>query len=361
MAQDGESVEPESFELPREDQHVQILAAASAKDFLDLLDPTHERWGGGFEKPWIFRGHGDSEWELMPRAWRRDGQKILRPHYEKYASAYKDMANKERQAKYWKAAQCEAVHRFTMLADELGLPIRGAVPSGVEYLSRKGMYADPVTQHESFALAQHYGVPTELLDWTRNPYIAGFFAAETTAELVRRLLPEVGPDVPDPGLPNHLAVWALDRSRLCTVDEMRYSQKGLKRILEVIEVPRSTHNFLHAQDGLFTWDPRGLIDYRGRGSWPTVDEIVGLMQGDDTEPLLRKVTLPVQEVGELLRLLWRRGVFRAKLMPTYDNVTASNRVRMALESDPWKCTRCNDLPEGFHLFCPNCHQPSPYI
>jgi hypothetical protein len=57
---------------------------------------------------------------------------------------------------------------------------------------------NPETEAETIALAQHYGVPTRLLDWTESPYIAAFFA-------FANLTSASDPDA-------RVAIWCLDAS-----------------------------------------------------------------------------------------------------------------------------------------------------
>lgn len=78
---------------------------------------------------------------------------------------------------------------------------------------------------EIMALAQHHGVPTRLLDWTRRSFVAAYFAASSALENKHQWKEK-----------ERLAVWALDIEVIT-----------LYRNISIISVPGSASKNLAAQ------------------------------------------------------------------------------------------------------------------
>jgi hypothetical protein len=93
-----------------------------------------------------FRGQADADWPLVPSIGRNrdfygETQGILASDIQKYAEQERELLSRFR---------------------------RDAYP----YVKRL------LTAWEAITLAQHHGLPTRLLDWTSNPLVALYFAAE---------------------------------------------------------------------------------------------------------------------------------------------------------------------------------------
>ena len=223
---------------------------------------------------WAFRGQRDASWQLLSSLSRRLMQTGV-------------------PREVWREREERAIRVFRRKA-HVYLPDRSVLNDDLRCL----------------AMMQHHGAPTRLLDFTKSPYVAAFFAMEKSigdAAVYALNTPRLWASTPQ-----------FDQSLTRDVVDPRVNGRFERYFapnrhpLVWFGEPSEMDRRLVAQSGLLVMP--GMLDH-------TLDE---LLEGyDSTIPLLEKVVLPGSVRAKALNDLYRMNITQATLFPDLEGLARS--------------------------------------
>jgi len=250
------------------------IPLASWKEYKNFVDDLSENW--------VFRGQGSANWRLENAIERTDFVHL----------------NK------------------TIEADFLSEFQRGAR----NYLSK-----DETPEHliEWLALMQHHGAPTRLLDFSKSPFIASYFAFEQCSSTPGR----------------HISIWAVNinylKAKALSALEPIYGeelQKNGRRITESLfsEIFHQNNCSLIFPVEPFRMNRRyslqqSIFVSTGNSYQPFMEQLHFL--GSEISKAVLKIEMPAVLQKEVLRDLQKMNLNRASLFPDLDGYALSLKLR----------------------------------
>jgi FRG domain len=230
---------------------LEIVRSRTVKGFLNNISPLSELVSKNILSEYVFRGHGDSKWPLVPSAFRPTTKFPFQGDFHiGYQANYRNQRDME-----WSLLKdfiLEINRNGFHIPDEALLYKLLDPFESIEEYNKITRFEDSWPNREYYsilALAQHFGMPTRLMDWSYNPLVAAYFAAKGCLKQM-----ESGKKV------SSLSVYAINKNS--SLLKSPYLTKEIMPIdfrkshvpivtYHVVEAPTYFNNNLLAQKGLF--------------------------------------------------------------------------------------------------------------
>ena len=254
-----------------------------------------------FYSGYIFRGECSDKFKLIPSALREgNGKKVMQLGH--YYGSDNNMARI--------CAEYNILRQFYYFCDSgnLYVPscrIRKYPIDDISVFLNKDIWL-PEDLYEIAGLAQHYGLPTRLLDWSYDIYVSLYFACIDAMNSIK-----------NNGLINdNIVLWALNAKKI-EVD------KSINKAIPMVFVRPSYYGNpnLGAQKGLFTLWEFVTLEQRKKSFVATPLDIFLQKEAKDNAILLYKLKLPSKFVLNLYCMLSKLGYHASHVFPGYHGVS----------------------------------------